>query len=419
MKFQKKPRLTLREIGILGLLGLAALIVLGALIGANTELSRLVPGGGGFFVMWHGARAFLFEHTEPYSGTVAALAQELAYGRFAQPGENPYILSIPFFLLPIYFPFVLFSDPALARGLWLSLSQAGLVAAAFFSLQAIDWQPRRFFLILYALLAVFNFYSVISLLEGNPAILLALLFAGVLFALHIERDELAGALLVFSLFQWAVSFLFLLLIFWRVFTEKRWRVLAGFGMTLTILLVISFLVYPGWMIPFLAASLAIARSGFGITPAAIFVYLFPPYGDRIAQGVTILAILVLGYEWAAARLSDFRRFVWTVCLTLAVTPLIGFRTEMPNLVAMFPGLALIFAAITDRWRYWLTIVLWLIVFGVPWGLYVHGLVFRDRFSQDLLFLFFPVFLIVGLYWTRWWFVRPPRTWLDHIRSTVK
>jgi hypothetical protein len=414
VKFQKKPRLTPRDIQIVVLIGLSALIVLGVLIGANIGLSRLVPGGGGFFVMWQGARAFLFERTEPYSGSVATLAQELAYGRFAKPGENPYVLSLPFFLLPVYFPLALLSDPALARGLWMSIAQAGLLAAAFFSLRLIEWQPRRFFLFLYALLAVFNFYSVIALLEGAPSVLLTLLFVGVLLALQGEQDELAGALLVFGLFQWAVSFLFLLLVFWRVFSEKRWRVLAGFGMSLTVLLVISFLAYPGWMVPFLTASLLIVRSGFGIVPAAIFVHLFPVYGDRIAQGVTILAILMLGVEWAATRDSDFRRFVWAACLTLAAAPLIGFRTDMSNLVVMFPGLALIFAAITDRWRYWVTVLLWLIVFAIPWSLFARGVLFRDQFSRDLLFLFFPLFSLIGLYWTRWWFVRPPRTWLDRV-----
>jgi hypothetical protein len=414
VKFQKKPGLTPRDVQILVLIGLSVLIVLSVLTGANIGLSRLVPGGGGFFVAWQGARAFLFQRTEPYSGTVATLAQGLAYGRFAKPGENPYVLGLPFFLLPVYFPLALLSDPALARGLWLSISQAAVLAAAFLSLRLIEWQPRRFFLFLYALLSVFNFYSIVSLLEGAPSVLLGLLFVGVLLALQRGQDELAGALLVFGLFQWAVSFLFLLLVFWRVFSEKRWRVLAGFGMSLSVLLVISFLAYPGWVIPFLAASLLVVRSGFGIAPAAVFMHIFPVYGDRIAQGITILVILVLGVEWATTRDSDFRRFVWTACLTLAAAPLVGFRTEMSNLVVAFPSLALIFAAISDRWRYWATMLLWLIAFVVPWSLFARGTLFRDQFSQDLLFLFFPFFLLIGLYWTRWWFMRPPRTWLDRV-----
>src|SRR5262245_25516225 len=97
------------------------LIVVGVLVGANIALSRLLPGGGSFFVAWEGARGFLFAHTEPYSGTVATLAQEQAYGRIAQPGDNPYYLTLPFFLLVAYFPFALIPDPAMARGIWMAL----------------------------------------------------------------------------------------------------------------------------------------------------------------------------------------------------------------------------------------------------------------------------------------------------------
>ncbi|MBI1856119.1 MAG: hypothetical protein HYR93_09700, partial [Chloroflexi bacterium] len=55
MKFNRKRALTPREIRILSLFGLAALIVLSVWVGANIWLSRTVPGGGGFFSGWAGA----------------------------------------------------------------------------------------------------------------------------------------------------------------------------------------------------------------------------------------------------------------------------------------------------------------------------------------------------------------------------
>ena len=419
MKFRKRPSLTAREIRILALIGLVAVIAVSVLIGANIGLSRAVQGGGGFFVAWEGARAFLFQHIEPYSGTVAGSTQVLTYGRAAHTGENPYALTIPFFLLPAYFPFALFSDPATARGLWMFLSEAALVGTAFLSLRLIEWQPRRFFHAFYSLLSVFSFYSVASLLEGAPVIVLGLLYLGILSAYYMQQDELLGAFLVFSLFYWEIGSLFLILVIWKVFYEKRWRVLAGFGMTFFILLVLSFLLYPGWLLPFLTAVLAMMRSPFGIITAAVFAQLSPAYGTRIAQVLTVLLIVMLIYEWAATRDSDFRRFIWAAGLTLAATPLIGFRTEMSNLVVLFPALALIFAATTDRWRtgYWLTTLLVLLVLVLPWFLFARWFLYHDPRAYDYLFLIYPLFVIIGLYWTRWWFIRPPRTWMDHVRSS--
>ncbi len=420
MKYRKRPPLSARDIQILILIGVIAIAVLGTLIDADIQLSRGLTGGGGFIAEWEGARAFLFEHTEPYSMAVATITQEQVYGRPAHAGENPYILTVPFFLLPVYFPFAFFSDAATARGIWLFINQAALVGTAFLSLQLIEWQPSRLFHIAFSLLSVFSFYSVICLLDGGPAILLGLLYASILFAYYTEQDELAGMLLVFALFAWEMGLFYVSLLLWRVFYEKRWRVLAGFGMTLAVLLVASLIVYPGWMFTYLISTLAMLRSPFGTTSGAAFERLSPAYGAHTAQAVTVLLVILLLYEWAATRRADFRRFTWAACLTLAATPLIGFRTDLSNMAVLFPGLALIFAATTSRWRsgYWLTSLLLLLVLCLPWGLFVRWYWLHDQRSFDYLLLFYPLFTIAGLYWTRWWFIRPPRTWFDHVRKTL-
>ncbi len=419
MKFQKRPFYSARDIGLVSLIAFVIIALGSVLIGANIAMSRLIHGGGSFFVGMEGARAFLFEHTDPYSGTVASLSQELAYGRTAKGTENPYYLTLPFFLLPVYFPFTLFTESASARGLWIFISEASLIGTAFLALRLIEWQPRRVFVVFFFLVSIFNYYSVTGLLEGTPVIQLGLLYLGFLFAYYLGKDELAGGLLALTLFSWQVGSLFMILVIWKTLSDRRWHVVYGFGMTLIILLTISLLLYPGWILSFATAALAVFRSQFGITSAAVFARLSPLHGNQITLGVTILILIMLVYEWATARRSDFRRFVWVACLTLAATPLVGFRTEISNLVVLFPCLALIFAATTDRWKtgYWLTSLLLAIVLLVPWAFYVQWSVSNTQRMYDYLFLFCPTFAIVGLYWIRWWFIRPPRTWLDHVRPT--
>src|SRR5512135_1614825 len=253
MKYRKKPPVTAREIQMLILIGLVGGAVLGTLVGADIQLSRGLPGGAGFFAPWDGARAFLFRHSSPYGTDIANAAQQAAYGRPAQAGENPYRLAIPFFVLPVYFPFALAADPSTARGIWLFVNQSALVGMAFLSLRLTEWQPSRLFQIGYALLSVFGFYSVAALLDGGPAILLGLLYPSILYAYHTGQDELAGALLVFTLFAWEIGGLFVLLILWKTIYDKRWRVLAGLVMMLVILGIVAFMIYPGWVFPFVAA----------------------------------------------------------------------------------------------------------------------------------------------------------------------
>ena len=437
MKYRRRPPLTGRELQLLVLIGIVTGIVLGTLIGADIRLSRGLTGGGGFFAPWEAARQFIYQHKDPYGIEIQRLAEQLAYGRLAGETEKPYTVTMPFFMLLAYFPMAAlsdpvpaqgflayfanaFSDPATARGIWMFVNEAALVGTAFLSLNLVDWKPARLLRIGYALISVFGVYSALALMEGGPAILLGFLYLAVLYAYVTEQDELGGALLVFTLFSWEIGLLFVAFVLWKSIYDRRWRVLAGFGMTLAILLVVSFMVYPGWVFPFMASTLALLRSQFGVTSHQVLLHLWPQYGQRAAQVLTVVLVVMLLYEWSATRHADLRRFVWAGCLTLAITPLIGIRTELTNLVVLFPSLALIFAAIANRWRtgLWLAGLLLLVVFLLPWAWFIRWYLLNDVRAYDFLVLFFPAFTIAALYWTRWWFLRPPRTWYDHVRSTV-
>ena len=414
------------------LIGFVEAIVFSVLISVNIGLSHSIQGGGEFYSAWDGARMFLFNHVDPYNLDVAHEAQQLAYGHLAASGQNPYYLTVPFFLLPIYFPFALISDslpalfpskyivdPGIVRGLWLILNEGALLTTAFLILRLIEWAPRRLFLIIFFLLSIFSFYSVSALLDGTPVIILCLLYFGILYALQGGQDELAGAFLVLVFFRWEVSLPFIALVVWRVYSEKRFRVFNGFGMLMLVLLLVSFLMNPGWLIPFLRFSLADFRADYGFTSSAIFLRLWLAFNKHFTWIIPVGLTILLGIEWYASRGKDFRHFIWTCCLTLAITPLMGFRTDLSNLVVLFPGLALIFATVVERWHhgYWLNMLLYLIVLLLPWGFFIRSVLLHSQLYQDLLSLFFPIFIITGLYWTRWWFIHPPRTWLDYVRSS--
>ena len=153
MDYQRKPRLTPNEIRLLALIGFAGAIAASVLIGVNIGLSRSVAGGGEFYSAWNGARMFLFSHVNPYNLAVAHQSEQLAYGHAAGGGQDPYYLTVPFFLLPIYFPFAFISDtlfvlfpsrfvvdPTVVRGLWLLLNEGALLVTAL--LLAIGDQSR-------------------------------------------------------------------------------------------------------------------------------------------------------------------------------------------------------------------------------------------------------------------------------------
>jgi len=410
--FQHPPRsLSSRDYQFIAL----AVIVFLALCALLVSVNLTLKGGGDFYVHWVGARAFLFDKIDPYSGEVPARVQRLVYAGLAGVGDEPYILDTPFQLLLFYYPFALFSDPVTARAIFTLILELALFALAILSLRLTDWEAPRFFIILFICFAVFNFYAFQAIYEASPVLILGFLYAGILFALRAEMDEVAGALMAFSLYYWEVGAPFLILVALRVYYEKRNRVFSGFFMFCAALLFVSFLTYPYWIIPFLRATTNNLRADFGFNIHTVFVHLFPSYGGALAWIFIVALIIILGYEWSSARSGDYRRFYWASCLSLAAAPLLGFRTEMEHLSVLVIPLALIFAIVYDRWQRisrGLTFFLMFVIFIFPWMLNFFAVSRFGAIAQDVIFFFLPFSTLIGLYWIRWWAIRPPRILSD-------
>lgn len=413
MKFQPPSRsLTPRDYQFIAFVVIVFLALSAGLVVANLSLPR---GGGDFLVHWVGSRGFLFERIDPYSADVPTRTQEIVYGGSAPVGNEPFILDTPFHLLLLYFPFALLSDPQTARAIYTLFLELALFTLAILSVRLTNWETPRWFSILFIFFCVFNFYAFQAVMEASPVLLLGLAYAGILLAYQYEQDELVGALMAVSLYYWEVGLPFLLLIFWRSYKEKRVRVLFGFFMFTFILVAISLLLYPDWLIAYLRAGMNNLRVDFGFSTFEALTSLFPASGRIAAWTVIIVLILAIGYEWTAAEKGDDRRVYWFACLLLAAAPLLGFRTEMENLAVLVIPLALVFSVAYDRWNRiggGLTFFLLLALFALPWAGYFFLAPRIGELTQQILFLFLPVLTILGLYWIRWWALRPPRLWAD-------
>jgi hypothetical protein len=92
---------------------------------------------------------------------------------------------------------------------------------------------------------------------------------------------------------------------------------------------------------------------------------------------------------------------------------------MEHLIVLVIPLALVFAVVHDRWRRYgnsLTFLLILVIFTVPWLLYFLPFTHSYKFASELTFLFLPLSTLIGLYWIRWWAIRPPRIHSDLARN---
>jgi hypothetical protein len=422
-------------------LALMLLVLIGLLAG-NIAAARVLPGGEWLFMRWSGVRAFftaqaeearegvkgvrnmpdgpatiMLKHTESYGTEIAQQTQEVAYGRPAFSSEYGFVLNDPFFIVLLYTPLGLFRDFALVRGIWMLLSELALAGTIVLAFRLSEWQPPAWLYVFLIIFGLFSYFGLNALATGTTTAILIFIYSWILVALRSRSDELAGALLAFVTYQWEVGGLFFLFILFFVFSHRRWRVLAGLGMALFLLIVISFLIYPGWGLPYIRAVLSDWYRGANLTFSHMLSTWFP--NSRVSLGgiASIVLAIILFVEWLGSVNTHFRRVVWTASLSLAATPLIGFAIFPSNHVVLLLPLVLVLALVWERWQRRRVLITLLILFFatlIPFSLYLRSVYTYDPRVNDLMLILAPVTALIGLYWMRWWAIRSLRTWFDQI-----
>ena len=397
------------------------LILAGGLYAANVNFARHIPGGEGLLIPWMGARGFFTDKSDPYSIKIADATQILIYGHPAGGGEYPFRYFDPFYVLILFFPLASIRDYSVVRGLWLVISEVALITLLLINIKLTEWRLFRSTLVLYFLFGLFGFFSLFSLVQGSGAIIFALLFAAILLSLRRGMDEVAGGLLALIAYRWEISGLFITCVFIWILSQRRWRVLVMFLMVLTVLLVVATIIFPSWPLPFIRAVITNFHNYRGWNPGEAFKELWPAIGHQLGWILTVTLFGILVLEWRAMRGTIFQRFLWVTCLTLTATPLTGIPTNPANLPIILIPMTLLFSIIEERWavngRYYVAIVLFLLS-----GLWVALLrvdVSGSKYIETIIMLPFPIFLLISLYWVRWWGIRPPKTWTDQIHESNK
>jgi len=400
---------------------LGVLILLGALLALNIYLARELDGGEWLFLRWSSVRAALSDQLEPYGSTIAERVQMLVYGREAFLSEYPYVLNDPFYIVLLYAPLAwFFTDFTIVHGIWMSLSQVALIGIVLLSINLSEWKPPAWLVVALTGFGLFSYFSIDSFLSSSPAIFLTLLYLCILVALHSFSDELAGVLLCLVAYQWELGALFFLFVLIFVFANRRWSVLAGFGMTLVVLLIISFISNSGWAISYIRAVVFDWNRGVEHSFGTTLVYVFPALNFSVGRWIAGMVGIILLFEAIRSVNEHYRHVAWAAFLTLAVNPMLGFAIFPSNHVVFIPAFVLIVALAWERWvksRMLVSALLLAIMFLFSFGLYYYqGLFAELRLYSDLLKILPPVLTMLGLYWMRWWAIRPPRIWADQFGS---
>ncbi len=402
---------------------LSAILIIGVLVlvtWANYDFAQQNTGGNDFLVHWVGTRAIFVDGLSPYSDAVAERIQTLAYGRPALPGEHELRVAYPMYSALVFLPFALISDYELARALWMTTLEAALIGLAFLSLKLTRWKMSIWLLPFFLIFSIFWYHSMRPLINGNAVILVALALVAAFAALKTGKDELAGVLLAFSTIK--PHLVILPIIFFLIWTISfgRWRTLGWMLISLVLLSISAALFVPDWPLQNLREILAYSSYNPPGTPGAAFETWLPAAGRRLGWALSALMGLILVTEWVFVRRRELRWFLWTGCLTLVISQWIGIQTDPGNFILLFFPLVLVISMWVERWGRAgsvLTAITLFLLFIVPWVIFLQTVTYGNQpLQHPIMFFPLPLFLLITLYWVRWWAIKPRRLLVEELRA---
>lgn len=407
-----------KALAVLVFMILTGLALLGVLTWGNYRFASASPGGNDFLVHWMGTRSLVTEGLNPYSDAVAEKIQKMAYGRLAQPGEHELRVAYPLYSVVVFLPFALIGDFTLARAVWMTVLEVGLILLTLLSLRLVRWKVHPFFLVMLLLFSVFWYHGLRPLINGNAVILVALALTGAFLALRNGADELAGVLFAFSSIKPQVVVLVLaFVVLWAVSTRRMRVVWWMFG-TVFLLSASAALFIPDWIVQNLREVIRYPTYNPPGSLQAAFKIWWPAWGTRVGWALTGVMVLLLLVEWWQNRFAEERSFLWTVCLTLVVGQWTGIQTDPGNFIVLFPSLMLVLGLLDERWKMGgriVTVVFLLALFAGVWFIFLNTVEYAGQPVQSpVMFIPLPAFLLLTLYWVRWWAVQPPTVWFDRI-----
>jgi hypothetical protein len=402
---------------------LSAILIIGILVlitWANYNFVQQNPGGNDFLVHWVGTRALFVDGLSPYSDTVAERIQTLAYGRPALPGEHELRVAYPMYSALVFLPFALISDYELARALWMTILEAALIGLAFLSLKLTRWKMSVWLLPFFLIFSIFWYHSLRPLINGNAVILVALALVAAFAALRNGRDELAGVLLAFSTIKPHLAVLPIIFILIWTISYRRWRTLGWILISLVLLSISAALFVPDWPLQNLREILAYSSYNPPGTPGAAFETWLPATGRQLGWALSAVMGLILLVEWVLVRRKEFLWFLWTGSLTLVISQWIGIQTDPGNFILLFFPLVLIFSMWVERWGRAgsvLTSITMFLLFIAPWGIFLQTVTYGDQpLQHPIMFFPLPLFLLITLYWVRWWAIKPRQLMVEELRA---
>lgn len=377
----------------LALTVLFTVMVVGTYYGFVTQ----APGANDFYPRWRGAQLFWRDGVDPYSQAATEAIQRGMYGRLAFPEEDQVLFVYPFYTVLLLLPLV-WLPYGWVQAIWLVLIMFALVGGTLIILRLLAWRPPPWLLAATILWSLLYYSSARTIILGQFAGPIFLCLMGCLLLLKQERDIGAGVLLALTTFKPQMIFLLIpALMLWGM-GQRRWRFVVSFVAAMGVLVGVSFLLLPGWLIGFFDQLTSYTSYTVEGDPMVILTEEFVPWLGPVV-GWLLRGLLVGWLLWAWWRLPNTAvsspHFLMILSITLVVSNLVVNRTATTNYVVLYLPLFWGLMWLSGRqWGNTAVLIFYLLSFIGMWALFIGTL--EGNAEHSWMFLPLPFGLAIWL-----------------------
>lgn len=380
------------------------------IIWANYRFVSQDQVGYKFYELWVETSNFILNGISPYSGVTFEENSEISKGFEVQISNNAQF-DFPLYTYFLLIPFSVIRDYKLAVSLWMTILEISMISLGIMTIKNVGWKIKSWMIPFVLIFSIFIFQGTYAIINGSLTILVGFFIILCLSSIRQENSLATGFFLALTTISPKLIILVIVFVLFWAITCRNWSLVGWFFFWLLLLIGTAMLFIPDWLLQNIRAVVAngwnLSEGGLG----SIYTAWLPGIGNQL-RWLTIIGIsLLLVIEWWLASSKDFRHFLWTVVLTLTLSNLIGFTSNIGDVVLLLIPLILVLSIIDDRYHHWgiyAVTFLILIIFFISWALAIFLPDSGWRISI-LALMNIPISLIVfvGLYWIRWWTIRAP------------
>jgi hypothetical protein len=314
--------------------------------GQSTQFSDL-------YAQWWAAHELLLHRRDPYSPAVAHEIQAVIYGSpisASRPGDVAEMaggFAYPIYVVFLIWPTVHLTFPVV-KGLFLCLFAVLTLISLLLWLYALRWRLPATELVVIAVFTLGSFPVLQGLELQNLSLLVAFLVAAAIASLAAGYFTLAGMLLAGATIK--PQFVILLipwLALWIMGDWQRRRRLAwSFSVVVSVLVLGSQMLAPGWIGRFLTIVRAYRQYTYG--HSLLDVWFGRRFGPILAA-VLVLAVLALCWRWRSYS-AQSSHFFLASSLVLAATLVVIPTLEPHSQLLLLPGVLFLLRFAGRIWR---------------------------------------------------------------------